>query len=77
MTAALFGLSGAAAGVVQVWLLGRSARGGSHPLSFVVRLLLIAALLVLAATSGQLLPGALGWVMGFFVAIAATYRRLR
>jgi len=76
MTATLFGLGGAAVGIAQVWLLARSAGGRSHAQSFLVRLLLVAGVLVFAAAAGHVVSGALGWLMGFGVAVAVMVRRL-
>jgi hypothetical protein len=77
MTAVLFGLSGIAAGVTEAWFLARRARRGPHPLSFLLRLSIVAAVLVLAAHAGHLLSGALGWIGGFLVTAIVAYRRLR
>jgi len=81
MMAVLFGLSGAAAGVVEVWLLagGRSgsrARGTPHPLSFLLRFSVVPVVLLLAAYAGQLLSGAMGWMAGFLAGAVVTYRGL-
>jgi len=73
----LFGLSAAAAGVAEVWLLARSLRTGRNSLSWLGRLLMVVVVLLLAATSGHLLSGALGWALGFGVAVAVTSRRYR
>ncbi len=77
MITVLFGLSGVAAGAAEAWLLAQRARKGPNPLSFLLRLLVVAAVLVLATHAGHLLPGALGWVVGFLVAAVVAYRRPR
>lgn len=77
MIALGLGIAGAAAGVVQAGLLARASSRGPHPLGLLGRLLLVAAVLLLAARAGHLLAAAGGWLLGFGVASAAVYRRLR
>jgi len=73
----LFALAGATAGAAQAGLLGRSVRRGLHPFGLLVRIGLVAAVLVLAARAGHLVPGSVGWLAGFLVAAAIVHRRLR
>ncbi len=58
---------GAVAGVAQSMLLSRSARRGPNPLSVLVRLVAVAAVLVFAAVAGHLLVAAAGWLGAFLV----------
>lgn len=70
-----FVLGGVAVGVVQALLLARAAAGSAVAAPMIVRLLLVGAVLVLAARSGQLVPGTAGWVSGFAVSCALLYFR--
>jgi hypothetical protein len=72
----LLAVSGAAAGAAQVGLLGRSVRRGLDPLGLLARIGLVAAVLVLAATTGHLAMGAAGWFAGFALAVGTAQRRL-
>lgn len=76
MMEALFALSGAATGIVEAGLLARTARAKVNPLSFLVRLALVAVVLVGAAQAGHLLSAAGGWMLGFLIAAVVAYRRL-
>lgn len=77
MSAVLFGLAGAAAGTTEVmWLLAQTSRQRPHPLAFGARLFIVATVLLLAALNGHLLAGAVGWMVGFFVATLIAYWRL-
>jgi hypothetical protein len=73
----LFAVSGAAAGAVQARLLGRAARTSPGPLGALGRLLLVAAVLVVAARAGHIAAGSAGWATGFLVGAVLVYRRLR
>lgn len=73
----IFALSGAAAGAAQAGLLGRTVRCGLHPLGTLTRVGLVPAVLVLAARTGHLAPGAVGWLAGFVIAAAIVHRMLR
>jgi hypothetical protein len=64
MSAALYFVLGAVAGVVEALSLRRAARDGVGPFAALLRLALVAGVLVLAALGGQLLAGALGWASG-------------
>jgi len=58
-------LLAASMGVAHAILLRRAARLGSRPLDVFVRLLVAGSCLGLAAASGWLATGALGWGAGF------------
>lgn len=58
-------LAAATLGVFHAVLLRRSARFGPDPVAMFVRLLLVAVVLGLAAASGWLAAGAVGWAAGF------------
>jgi hypothetical protein len=73
----VFGLVGAAVGASQAALLARTARGGVHPLWFFLRFALVAAVLLVAARSGAVLPAAAGWAVGFVISAVTAYWRLR
>jgi di/tricarboxylate transporter len=75
--AALFAMSGLAAGLIQSGLVARSARRAPHPAAFAARYLLVGAVLVTAALAGQLVICAAGWLAGFAGGAAVVYRRLR
>jgi hypothetical protein len=75
--AALFVALGVAVGVAHAALLARAARSGPSPLGALVRLLLVASVLVLAATLDHVAAAAIGWGIGFVVAAAVIRRRLR
>jgi hypothetical protein len=77
MTGWLFALSGAFAGAAQAGLLARSARGVPDLFSFLIRLILVAAVLFLAARAGHLPLGAAGWLLGFAASVAILHRWLR
>lgn len=77
MTALLFALAGAAAGAIEVALLLRTARGRGGPASFLARLLLVAAVLVVGARAGHLVATAAGWLAGFAGSGAWVTWRLR
>jgi len=73
----LFALGGAQAGLAQAGLLFFAARRGPGPASALTRLLLVGALLLLAARSGHLLFGAVGWIVGFASTALVLQQRLR
>ncbi|MHB8416542.1 MAG: hypothetical protein ACYDCL_00595 [Myxococcales bacterium] len=73
----LFGLGGATAGTVQAGLLVWSVCGRPGSLAALLRFSLVAAVLVIAARAGHLVPGAAGWLGGFAVASACAVWRLR
>jgi hypothetical protein len=66
----------AGAGALQARLLARELRSGLGPFGFALRFVLVAAVLVWAARSGQLLLGAAAWFLAFFAAGVLTWRRL-
>lgn len=76
MNAWLFALAGAFAGVAQAGLLVRTLRENAHPLSFLLRLLLVGGVLFVAARAGGLLPAAAGWFTGFCASVAILRRSL-
>ena len=73
----VFGTLGGLAGLLQASLLARSAKGTPGPLSLLLRLGIVAAVLVYAAVSGSLLLAAGGWLVGYLAAALASYWRLR
>jgi hypothetical protein len=77
MIAWLFACSGVAVGAMQAGLLERSVRRGPGPVGLFVRLGMVAAVLVVAARFGHLVPGATGWFAGFLTATMIVSRRLR
>lgn len=70
----LFALAGALAGAVQTHLLARSTRKGPGIFSFAIRLLLVGAVLLTAAWSGQLVAATAGWILGFAAGLAIQVR---
>jgi hypothetical protein len=58
-------LLAASIGLAHVVQLGRAARLGPRPVEALARLLVVGTLLALAAASGWLAAGALGWGAGF------------
>lgn len=77
MNGFFFALCGSAVGLVQAGFLARTARRGPHILGVLVRLVLVAGVLFVAARAGHLLSGVAGWIAGFAVALAIAYRRWR
>lgn len=77
MIALLFGVLGFVAGVVQAQLLSRAARRGPNPLSMMLRLLAVGAVLVGAAVAGHIFAAAAGWLIGYVASTAVAYQRLR
>jgi hypothetical protein len=67
MTAALFALLGAVAGIVEIVLLWRGAGSGADPFGVILRLFLVGSVLFSAALAGYLFPAGEGWVAGFVV----------
>lgn len=65
MTAGIVAIAAAATGVLHAVLLRRAARLGPRPAEALGRLLVVGALLGLAAASGRLAAGAVGWGAGF------------
>ena len=65
MTGWVVAVGAAAVGTVHAVLLRRAIRLGPNPAGLFGRLLLIAALLVVAARSGWLVTGAVSWGAGF------------
>jgi hypothetical protein len=69
-TATILGFSaGALAGYAHAAMLWRASHRLSSwgPITALIRLGIVAAVLVLAARYGQVLPAAGGWAIGFFV----------
>lgn len=75
MIAGAFALAGAAAGVAQAVLLGRAVRAGAGPFGFLLRLLLVGAVLVASAPLGQLPAAAAGWAIGLVSGGVVSVRR--
>jgi uncharacterized ion transporter superfamily protein YfcC len=74
----MLAIAGFAAGSLQAALLARAARGTSaSAVHVLVRLLLVGGILLVAARTGNLLVGAVGWLSGFTMASALLYLRLR
>lgn len=76
MTPFLCALCGVVAGVLQTQLLARELRYGPRPFGFALRFILVAAVLVWAARSGQLLLGAAAWFVAFVASGLVKLRRL-
>jgi hypothetical protein len=77
MMSALFALSGLTAGAAQAGLLARSNQAGPHPVSLILRLVLVGAVLLFAAQNGHLAIAFAAWSAGFVVAAGAVYRRMQ
>lgn len=76
MSALFFALSAFVAGAVQIGLLAASPGSWWRPLSLMLRLLIVAVVLFLAARAGHLAIGVGGWLLGFLLAAVITARRM-
>ncbi|MGR8918779.1 MAG: hypothetical protein ACU85V_04100 [Gammaproteobacteria bacterium] len=77
MTGWAIAVGGTLIGAAQAGLLARSLHVASNPFAFLVRLLLVAAVLYVAARAGHLALGAAGWVLGFAAGVAVFRRGMR
>jgi hypothetical protein len=77
MTGWLFAIGSGFAGAVQAGLLARTARGDAGPFSFLLRLMLIAAVLFAAARAGHLPAATAGWFAGYVASVAWLRGRLQ
>lgn len=73
----VFAVLGALAGVFEVWLMTRAVGKRFHPASALLRLFVVGSVLYMAARSGHLLPGAVGWATAFAVSVAVAARLSR
>lgn len=75
MTVWIVALLAGAAGVGQAVLLRRAAHRGPGLAGLFARLMLVGAALVVAAASGALSAGVMGWGVGFAVSCLVLTRR--
>lgn len=73
----VFALLGAGAGAAQTGLLAWSVRRGTRTGWTLLRFVLVAAVLLVAALSGELPAAAAGWFAGYAITSPIAARRLR